>query len=505
MFKVVIAEDDRIIRRAISNANWASINATVVGEAAHGQAALELVRKEQPHLLITDINMPFMTGIELAKTLRQEGNQIRMIFLTGYDDFEYLHQALLLKSDDYLLKPVKLEDLLDKASLALSAWQTAHQTKEQLERGLPLLHEKFISDLLFDLEAMTEKDIVASLDQMGIQLNGPAYAVTTVFSLNEETEQLINQLNPYLQKGIHNLMVYQNNEVFIIHSLVEQPDQLDDFRATIRQDYCQGKLFVAASSVFQSLSALKTALVEAKINMEIQKIAELAEKGRHLDALFGIGDGQARMFAELNPDQTSYDKIKSFYDFLSEGTLGLVEAKKIAFNFVVFLIVQLNQLCQEEVVNIYQLSEDMLAVSSMPQLLGLLTPIIQKWEAAFERQQAENQSDSLADRAVQYMKDNFSDPDLSLVKLAEAIHVTSPYLSHLFKNETGLNFTEYLLQLRMEKSKVLLQATSLKTYEVAEAVGYTNPHYFSSSFKKYTGQPPMSYRKNNALLVSANK
>lgn len=304
MFKVVIAEDDRIIRRAISNANWASINATVVGEAAHGQAALELVRKEQPHLLITDINMPFMTGIELAKTLRQEGNQTRMIFLTGYDDFEYLHQALLLKSDDYLLKPVKLEDLLDKASLALSAWQTAHQTKEQLERGLPLLHEKFISDLLFDSEAMTEKDIVASLDQMGIQLNGPAYAVTTVFSLNEETEQLINQLNPYLQKGIHDLMVYQNNEVFIIHSLVEQPDQLDDFRATIRQDYCQGKLFIAASSVFQSLSALKTALVEAKINMEIQKIAELAEKGSHLDALFGIRDGQARMFAELNPDQT---------------------------------------------------------------------------------------------------------------------------------------------------------------------------------------------------------
>ncbi|UJF15660.1 helix-turn-helix transcriptional regulator [Jeotgalibaca sp. MA1X17-3] len=93
------------------------------------------------------------------------------------------------------------------------------------------------------------------------------------------------------------------------------------------------------------------------------------------------------------------------------------------------------------------------------------------------------------------MQEHYCDSDLSLVKLAQEIHVSAPYLSNLFKVEKNVNFTEYLLQLRMEQAKKLLKNTEKKTYEIAEEIGFLNSHYFSSCFKKYTGQTALSFRK----------
>lgn len=504
MHKVVIVEDDRIIRKAIVQADWNKIGFEVAGEAADGQEAWEIIQAEHPQLIVTDINMPFMNGIELAKRIRKEQLHTRIIFLTGYDDFEYLHEAILLKSDDYLLKPVHMNDLLDKAKAALEAWKLDYQKTEQLEKTIPLLQEKFISDLLFSSDSMEEMNIEAALKEMAIHLKGPSYLVMNVFAPNYTREEpIINQLIPFSKKNYTELVSYQGDEAFLFHSVEEgRQEQLPAFREKIRNEVGQSleePVFVTMSSVFEELADIKTAIVEAKINMEIQKIAELAEKDPEFDALFGVEKGTARVFAELNPAQSSHDKIKSFFDFLTEGTLRLIEAKKIAFNFVVFLIVQLNHIIEDETehLDIYQLSQDILAVENLEQLIILLEPMVAKWETAFERQQVANKSDSLVDKAVQYMKEHFSDPDLSLVKLSEEIHVTSPYLSNLFKEQTSMNFTEYLLELRMEKSKELLRTSSLKTYEIAEAVGYTNPHYFSSSFKKYAGQTPMAFRKGH--------
>lgn len=502
MFRVVVAEDDRIIRKAIVQAGWDGIKAEVVAEAADGQAALEVIRQTDPHLLITDINMPFMTGIQLAKQLRKEGFNTRIIFLTGYDDFEYLHEAILLKSDDYLLKPVKMQGLLVKATAALDAWQTDNKKTEQLEKTKPLLQEKFISNLLYSPAALEEVDIELELATIGIQLQAPDHIVFNVFAPNYQGNKLITEyLTPFFEKDNTELISYQKNEAFVVFPIHEQDkESIVALRENIRQhmsDCIQETVFITMSAVFDELLNIKTAILEAKINMEIQKIAELAEKDQQFNALFGVGKEENRYFVELNPMQTSHDKITSFFDFLTEGNLNLLEAKKIAFNFVVFLIIQVNQICNDggSPLDIYQLSKDMLAVESLTQLIELLEPMVARWEAAFERQQKENRSDSLVDRAVIYMKQHFSNPELSLVKLSEEIHVTSPYLSNLFKEQTGRNFTDYLLELRMEKSKELLKNTLMKTYEIAEEVGYTNPHYFSSSFKKYTGDTPMTYRK----------
>lgn len=506
MYKVVVVEDDRIIRKAIVQSDWRKIGAEVVGEAAHGQEALEVIREVQPQLLITDINMPFMDGIQLAKQLRKEQFDTRIIFLTGYDDFEYLHEAILLKSDDYLLKPVRMDDLLDKAKIALTAWEMDYQKAEQLEKSKPLLQEKFIADLLFSSEVIEEIDIQRQLADMNIHLQGPSYLVFNIYApYYQQEEPLVTELTSFMEKGKTELMTYQLDEAFLFHSVgKDTPVNLSAMKQKIKEEVghrLEEPVFVSVSSVFTQLVDMKTAIVEAKINMEIQKIAELAEKDQEFTALFGVEENKPRTFAELNPTQSSRDKIKSFFDFITDGNLKLNEAKKFSLNFAIFLMVQVNHILDEEAeqLDIYQFSQELLDVESLPELIQLLQPMISQWEAAFERQQRENKSDSLVTRAVQYMQENFADPDLSLVKLSEEIHVTSPYLSSLFKEETGMNFTEYLLELRMEESKELLRKTTLKTYEVAEKVGYVNPHYFSSSFKKYTGQTPMVFRKNEIL------
>ena len=122
VYKIVIVEDDRIIRKSIVNSDWSSIQAEVVGEATDGERGLEVIKTTNPHLIVTDINMPFMDGITFAKKVREINPSTRIIFLTGYDNFDYVHEAVLLKSDDYLLKPINHEVLIEKAQVALNAW-----------------------------------------------------------------------------------------------------------------------------------------------------------------------------------------------------------------------------------------------------------------------------------------------------------------------------------------------------------------------------------------------
>lgn len=492
MYKVVIVEDDRIIRKAIVQSDWSSINAVVVGEAADGQQALEVVAETQPHLVVTDIHMPFMDGVTFAKQLREKDSAVRIIFLTGFDDFAYVHEAMLIKSDDYLLKPVLQEELLEKAETAFKSWQEEYYKNERLTNSLPLLKAKFLSQVLFEGDTTELIDIQKELFYLNIYLSGPDYIVLNVAAPDYEgSSNLDDFLEPFQRANEIEVISHQVNEAFLILSVKKgQTAWVEQLKLEIEEELAESTgstVLIAESKLYSEMQNLETSILEVKTTLEIMKFEHT------------LGD-DVSVTESFNPSHNQLENLeqtKTFINVLLSDRFPLAEMKRLSFNVVLYLCSVINQNIkeQDERLSMSQISKKMLQANSSEEIMTIIEPLLKRWEDEVIHTQTETQSESIVMQAQQYMQENYMDADLSLVKLANEVHVTSPYLSNLFKIETGKNFTQYLLELRMEKAKELLRTTSLRTYEIADRVGYLNPHYFSSSFKKYSEQTPIEYRK----------
>lgn len=489
VYRILIVEDDRIIRKSIINADWSSIQAQVVGEATDGERGLEIIKATNPHLIVTDINMPFMDGITFAKKVREINPSIRIIFLTGYDNFEYVHEAVLLKSDDYLLKPINHEVLLEKAQVALNAWFEENQKQEKLTASFPLLQQEFLSQVLFNSAEVEQTDIHNELLKLGIYLAGPEYLVMDVRIQDySEDIDLYCYLKEWQMDTEIEILSFQYNEVFIILSVEKERilwiDRFTDDLIGTLDKKIHHRVHFTTSSIYSEIQDIETAIVEAKSKMEYKKIQI------NVDELNDL---------EFSDNYSDYiNQVKNYISVLKVQSLHLEEVKRFLFSIVVYLCIIYNQQTKKksDQLNQFVTGQKVLQTRTIPEAIKVVEELIDEIEHSSNEQNLIEKSESLVYQALNYIERHFTERELSLVNVAKEIHVTPPYLSNLFKDKTGKNFTEYLLELRMEKAKDLLGNTSLRVQEIAEEIGYLNPHYFSSTFKKYTKMTPLEFRKS---------
>lgn len=504
MYKIVVVEDDRIIRRGICQTiSWRENGIEVVGEASDGEMALALIEKQQPHLVISDINMPFLNGLDMAWQLKDISPQTKFIFLTGYEDFSYAQQAIQLKAFDYLLKPVDSVLLLEKVKEALAEWSKTYSNEQLLVESRVMRQQKFFKKLMTSAEA--ETDIEKGLSDLGVHLDGGFYSSIIVHAggegqlLEEHIVQLtLTQLG---QEKFHLLSVADNEWALLISH--EEPllpielatsllEQLSDVTLAYGRPYTN--LFEIGRSFSEAKMALdlryimgtgKLFSVDDKVTMGEQT----ADNLRALDAKLvaqikqGIPEKVASLFEEF------YQAIMDY------KSLSLADLKVVTLKYATLLSFEIDRWSKDEAstqsVNVYQAVMDMESLQQMAQIIQELLTI---WSHVFYKKE-ETKFKSHVDLAIHYMNEQYSDSSLTLQKLAKLIHVSAPYLSNLFKIEKGFNFGDYLLELRMKKAMELLREESLKTYEISEQVGYSNPQYFSICFKKYTGHTPAEFKK----------
>ena len=181
MYKVIIVEDDRIIRNSLSTSSaWNKRGFRVAGEAANGEQAIEIIENEQPHIVISDINMPFMNGLEMTKLIKEKSPETRVIFLTGYEEFQYAQTAVKLKAFDFVLKPIGIEQLIEKAEEAIEDWKKDNDRSEIIAESLPLLQQKFLGKLLQQKTLPKNIDMELELSKLGIYLEGPFFSVILI-------------------------------------------------------------------------------------------------------------------------------------------------------------------------------------------------------------------------------------------------------------------------------------------------------------------------------------
>lgn len=517
MHKVVVVEDDRIIRRGICQAiPWGEHGFVVAGEAGDGEVALELIEKEQPQVVVSDINMPFMSGLEMAKQIKERSPETRIIFLTGYEDFKYAQEAVKLKAFDYLLKPVDSEYLLTKAKEAAADWEKESVKEKRIIESLPLLQQKFFQKLI--REGDYRVDIEKELIGLDVQMEGPFFAVILVkntIELDVEgyffKEKITSFISSYFNEISCLVMNADVGEYAILLSLENDHDSRKAELAQALFNFLNKEIdhtiTITHGRAYPNLFEVGKSFLEARLAMDMRHIIGI---GRviSLDETVSKYDKKENLVHELEtklenqikaglPEKAKDTLIDLSNAIVDRKNVALSDLKVLAFKFSTMLFFEIEKWKKEDTTNSFNSSDvykDIMELTTLSETTEILHSLIEQWSKAMYRKKEKNYY-SHVDQAIKYMQGNFHDSSLTLQKVAELIHVSTPYLSNLFKMEKGFNFGDYLLELRMKKAMELLAEGDIKTYEVCEQVGYSNPQYFGICFKKYTGVTPAEYKK----------
>ncbi|WP_251551573.1 response regulator [Neobacillus muris] len=516
MHKVIVVEDDRIIRRGLCKAiPWEENGFILAGEAADGAVALDLIKKEQPQVVVSDINMPFMNGLEMAKQVKEVSPDTKIIFLTGYEEFKYAQEAIKLRAFDYLLKPVTGELLLQKAKEAAAEWEEKVLKDKRFHESLPLLQQHFFQRLAEEGSSQ-QMDIEQELANLGIQMAGPYFSVILMqYNSEGEVQDFKDQMMQLAEALFASLdsivMEVSMNQLAILVSLENDFDGTKAMLAQELFDFVKQKakqpVTICYGRTYANLFEIRKAFLEACLAMDLRHIMGTGRVISFEDTVSKV-EQQENEIVELQVKMENQiklglpDKAKQTLENLHQAILetkamGLADVRVLALKFSTMLFFEIEKWNEEQTgsFNSSEMYQDIVGVQTLPEVIEILNELIQRWSEAMSKRKGKNQF-SHVDQAIEYMKENYQDRGLTLQKLADVIHVSTPYLSNLFKVEKGFNFGDYLLELRMKKAMELLQEGKVKTSEVSDRVGYSNPQYFSICFKKYTGYTPAEYRKN---------
>lgn len=531
MYSVILVEDEYDIRKAIINImDWNRLGFDIIGDAENGQEALELTEKLHPDLLITDIKMPFMDGMELVRQIRESYPVVRTVFLTGMSDFEYAQSAIQYNVMDYILKPVtarKLEqsltnikEKLDKESEQL---KNVKQLQELYQESLPEMRIGFLISLITTRQ--TEELIQKRLKQLSLSFKGENYQITLIRlhvpHKDPELSEQINFLRPALSKYVLQCCEkYFSTQCFLYEEYIvcllcgdssEFKEQLDLVFAEICQ-YSQKtagytayvgigrefKMLSHAKEGFESATAaLRYRLVSGKDN--IIHINDM-EKEDTIQFLFSADDEDRLRTLLKTSDEESVvafiddcflrcvangASISDYHIMLMEIFIVLAKtAKSVIPNFEINIGNNLDFITQ-----LYRTETIEETKIWIKRLCSNVLKLI--------AQQRTDSVQELGEEAANLIKTQYSDPCLTLKETANRLHISPTYLGSIIKKHTGSSFTNLLIETRMNCAKDLILNTNKKIFEIAEETGYQNQHYFSYCFKMFHSVSPNEMRSNS--------
>ncbi len=531
MYTILIIDDEPVIREGISeNIDWQKHGFRLVGACSDGREGIRAVEELHPDVVLTDICMPFVDGLDLAAFIADRCPQTKTILLTGYDEFEYAQEAVKLKVSDFLLKPITADELrtiLDRLraelDLELQRRQDLQRLHEQLHESLPLLRERFLNRLIQG----DANEVERRLSLLELSLPGPYFNVLLVDPDRIDTEDDLAAL--VIQNTIDEITGETTSEretagACVFRTPEEQTVVLysaaDESTAAVRPLEC-------AEAISERVKRANGITVSIGIGSPVDNLARLDEAYRDARVALGqrlvLGPNQISTFEQMRgisnepvPRVEEHARTRVVRE-LKSGTTEQTEAAIADF---MALYRTAGRTAEECSTGMHRLLADMLNAfeflgvypPDIPETLGdpfarLVTlktiEAVEQWLYGLHR----NVRSVLADRnqqhsvakaleAEEYIAAHYAERGLSLGCICQALSVSKSYFSPLFKAHTGMTFVEYLTNFRMERAKELLCASNMKGYQVAEKIGFTDAHYFSLTFRKQTGMSPTEYRES---------
>lgn len=537
MLKVFLVEDECLVREGIrDNIPWNDLGFEFAGEATDGEMALPLIRKIQPDLLITDIRMPFMDGLDLAGLVSKELPGTRIIIISGYDDFEYARTAITLGVDQYLLKPITkaqmlttLENVKDKFDREREQQDYLAKFKTESQEYEQFTHRKFFEQLVEG--TMTVNEIFKRAAELDIRLDAAGYNIVLFMlqpevlagSYSEDMAKLKDNLMREMSSDRSYLLFRWNLMSYAV--LVKADSKSVEEAGTecleLINKRCGNVSFplewyAAIGEPVERLSAIPQSFAVASHRLAMRHLAPhehiigFDAPKSNASQLQGGGEDRGGI-----PDINSIDVgmvdpmvIRSFLqtgleeeidDFVEDYLNNLGSAvDSLMFRQYILLSVRFNAAItvksfghdQDEFLRTLP---DIVPDGKREDAARYMREIFSK-SIALRDSESRNRFSAMMREATEFINENYDDYELSLNTVARAVNVSANYFSAVFSQEQGQTFVEYLTSKRMDKARELLRTTSMRSGEIAEAVGYRDPRYFSFIFKKTTGCTPRDYR-----------
>lgn len=540
MYTVIFADDEEELRKAIiQKIDWNSIGFEVIGEAENGAEALELVEKLGPDLLLTDIKMPFVSGIELARQAREIRPYMQIAFLSGYESFAYAQQAIQYNIISYLLKPISAEELteelirirekLDTRFLTMQSGAAEIDLREKAHR-LELM--EFLMPIFMDQDDMAlgrRRERRELLEQQAVRLEIRKSLDTEVRYLilvtslegaggeNCTKPELISFVDSILKKYVQYGSVYSGGKIIsilsaggrsagkYIHILVTEILQSAERILGMKSR-------IGVSREFSEISMGGSAYSEALAAMHYVP----AGTGG-IQFISDIESGSAREYEYIEETVTKLDQLiktgsRSELEKFLAGLFSQVREDSNAGNSCELLVIQIlatvyrtvnmsmDNNVPTEILNRFSFLERGFT-DSIDEVQARVIGLCRQAQDIISNHRKVS-SELLSDKAIQIIDAEFGDEILTLVSLSERLHISSNYLSATIKKNTGETFISLLTKRRMEKAKEYLLCTPLKIQEIAGRCGYSDQHYFSYCFKKYYGKSPNKMRESAAKADS---
>lgn len=525
MYKVFLVDDEIVVREGIrSNFPWDETEFVLAGEAPDGEIALSMLQDVKPDILITDIRMPFMDGLELCRQVSRTMPWIYIIILSGYDDFAYAKEAISLGVSQYLLKPFSGKELRN-------ALECISQRIEEDKRRRAIDREKMAASSRFQREKLlTElyrggncERIIREARSMQINLLANHYLVMLLSPVAEpEDEEALLAAQGVLERlaetsggAAHHLRsFFGGSSEFILLVMGDTPADLEERAYGLAQsarfdaERSAGiELLVAIGEEKDSLKDIFASLGNARGIMERLRAGK-AENG----ALRIMGAQDVPQEPELSLpdmdsapliDQLRYAVAADVDAVLDKYVAGLGDSAAQSVMMANYFFVEIMRTAsrivrdsggkpREVIPDAFRAQNSLLSVDeALPMCRDMLRRAVQ-----FRESQGSARYGGVIRKARAFIAEKYADSNLTLHDVASHVALSNNHFCTVFSQEMGVTFTEYLTAVRIARAKELLTSTPMRTSDVAYQVGYNDPHYFSYLFKKNTGLSPRDYRKD---------
>jgi two-component system response regulator YesN len=539
LYKVLLVDDEADVREGlVQEIHWGACGFTIEGTAENGREAMELAERLEPDVVITDISMPFQDGLQLAAWLREHQPLCKIVILTGYDEFDYARQAITLRVDEYLLKPFSADSFMellhkikDKIDREVAEREDVRQLKEHYRTSLPLLRESFLASLL--TRKLPRTIIEEKTRNYGLPSNGACYlaSVLALYPAAEDKEKtsssslrhsgdldlmlhamlnIAKELMDPLSYG--SAFIYQDSIVLLTTNDGREGEAwFNDLQVTLDRllksvlHYLKLSVTIGVGSKVRHLSDLKHSYQDALLALDyrlilgaekvifIDDVESPRQEGVRLDELM---EQALIRNLKLGTAEELSEAISHIFDELIGASCTIHEVQVYLLEVVTSILRTAKEsgIEMEELFGAgFQLHAEIFKFSGLEEAKVWLLDISLTIRKHISSSRQHSYKD-IVEKALQYTREHYVDPELSLQKLCMQLHISTGYFSGVFKKEIKMTYVQYLMQLRMETAKELLRSSDLKAFEIAERVGYADPNYFSFCFKKQVGISPKEYR-----------
>lgn len=500
MIKILIVDDEKIERDGLKYLLSDENNISEICEASNGKQALQILHDKDIDLLLTDIKMPHMDGLELVRRAKEENRLLQVIIFSGYNEFSFAQEAIRYGVKDYVLKPVDPENFHNVIHRATYEIMEMKEKEFHDIQGQNFLQQNFLSTYLYSgqKEVLNKAEKMIDIEKWNVWHCGiliesdQAFFDTAEETLADEMQKELRRVFFYLNlNGRQSLLLFQ--DIYCDYQLVA--NHIYQF---LKRNYKVG-FYLAVSRKFEGVECLPDIMdqleqqLEKKFYHPEQHVYTYEEDSWKL-AGREVQDAHLMQMISEDIGRRDVENLRKHFECLKEkyrvNTQFSAMYIKFVFSNVIQELYQGNQFAGEK--RLEAEIDRLYSCQDILQILDVTEENIQEFEEYVKGSMNESRNEVAS--VKNYIYQHY-DEDLSLETLAEKVYLSSGYLSFIFKKETGMNLNRFIRVVRMEKAKELLCGTDMKVAQVSEKVGFANVSYFCRSFREYYGKSPESYRK----------